>query len=371
MKKALVVLLALACVAGLAFADGATAKWSVSNLYGFGVMMPNDTSIASQMWAYDYSQVGQGRTRLVFNYTSADGNVGFNSRLQYVNTATPQVNWNQVNGWGKLFGGMLTVRGGKLDDYTIATTDWQTFGTTDGSLGVYFNVTPMAGLDIGFFQVIPAVTGAPLNMNGDKVGLAFAMPNLVSVQAGVVLDNTVSTTTGNQIWFGANLKAVPNLTAILEGDVMLADTGTLIVLEQNLGYAMGALTVGARIGEYSNGQTSKLDWGVEPTVAYKVNDNFTVNAIVNVYSINSIAGNPITGGSVTTPVTFMSPIDGWATTMPPGSFNGDINFGGGLFVTYAMSGFTLTVGDYYGAGTTSATSTSQANLFFVNADVSL
>jgi hypothetical protein len=373
MKKALVVLLALACVAGLAFADGATAKWSVSNLYGFGVIMPNDTAIASQLWAYDYSQVGNGRTRLVFNYTSADGNAGFNSRLQITDGATAfgQVNWNQVNGWGKLFGGMLTVRGGKLDDYTIATTDWQTFGTTDGSVGVYFNVTPMAGLDIGFFQTIPVANGAPLNMNGDIVGLAFAMPNLVSIQAGVKLDNTVSAGAGNQIYFGANLKAVPNLTAILEGDVMLANGGTLIVLEQNVGYAMGALTVGARVGEYSDGITSKLDWGVEPTVAYKINDNFTVNVIANVYSINSLAGNPITGGTSTTTVTFMSPIDGWAATMTPGSFNGDINFGGGLFVTYSASGFTLTVGDYYGAGTTKATSVSQANLFFVNADLSL
>ena len=370
MKKALVVLLALACLSAMAFGE-ATAKWSVSNLYGFGVMMPNDTANSSLLWAYDYSQVGNGRTRLVFNYTGADGNVGFNSRLQYVNAAAPQVNWNQVNGWGKLFGGMLTVRAGKLDDYTIATTDWQTFGTTDGSTGVYFNVTPMAGLDIGFFQVIPTPAGAALNMNGDIVGLAFAMPNLVSIQAGVKLDNTVSTTTGNQIYFGASLKAVPNLTAILEGDVMLADTGSLILLEQNLGYAMGALTVGARIGEYSNGQTSKLDWGVEPTVAYKLNDNFTVNVIANIYSINSLVGNPITGGTSTTTVTFMSPIDGWAATMTPGSFNGDINFGGGLFVTYAMGGFTLTVGDYYAAAKGSATAIGQANLFFVNADVSL
>lgn len=363
MKKALVVLLALACVAGLAFADGATAKWSVSNLYGFGVYMPSTSGASTLLEGYDYSQVGSSRTRLTLNLTSADGNVGFNARFQDTALASAAPNLNQLNGWGKLFGGLLTVRAGILDDYTIATTDWQTFGTTDGSVGIYFNITPMAGLDIGFFQKY-GPTPVTANMNGDKVGLAFAMPNLVSIQAGVALDNTVSATAGNQIWFGANLKAVPNLTAILEGDVMLANGGTLILLEQNVGYAMGALTVGARVGEYSDGITSKLDWGVEPTVAYKVTDNIAINVIVNVYSINNVA-NPITGGTGTTAVTFMGPMDGWAGAIPQGAIDGTLNFGGGAFVTYSMGGFTLTVGDYYGANST------QGNLFFVNGDVSL
>jgi len=385
MKKALVVLLALACVSALAFADGTTAKWSLSNLYGFGVFMPSTSGASTLLEGYDYSNVGGSRTRLTFNLTAADGNVGFNSRMQVTANAgsysvpvtipagitlpvtlTSSVSgfgFNQLNGWAKAFGGMLTVRAGVLDDYTIATTDWQTFGTTDGSTGIYFDVAPIPGLDVGFFQAIPKAAQSA-NMNGDIVGFAFAMPNLVSVQGGLKLDNTVSAGAGNQIYFGANLKAVPNLTAILEGDVMLANGGTLILLEQNVGYAMGALTVGARIGEYNDGIASKLDWGLEPTVTYKVNDNIAANVIVNVYSINH-GSNPITGGSGSTAVAFMGPVDGWAGAIPQGPVDGTMIFGGGAFVTYTVGGFTLTVGDYYGADK------SQGNLFFVNADVSL
>jgi len=349
MKKALVVLLALACVAGLAFADGATAKWSISSLYGLGVYSP---SSGNQLVQWDYSRVGNDRTRLGFTYTSADGNAGFNSRLAMANTTTAA--FDQLNGWGKFFGGMLTVRAGVLDDYTIATTDWDGFGNTDGALGIYFNISPMAGLDIGVFQPIPAAVTpfdnflGPAGGNYALAGLAFSMPNLVAVQAGVKADKSV--------WFGANLKAVPNLTAILEASISLA-TGNPMTFVENVAYAMGPLTVGARFGEYSN---SGLDWGVEPTVSYKVNDTITVNAIVNVYDLGEA-----TGGSIHN-LAFFGPQDAYGSVWTIGL--GDpktVNFGGGVSANVMMSGATLTIGDYYSAANLAG------NLFYVNMDVSL
>jgi len=113
---------------------------------------------------------------------------------------------------------------------------------------------------------------------------------------------------------------------------------------------MGPLTVAAYIGEYMN--KNGLDYGVEPRVSYKVNDNITVNAIVNIYSY----------GYQASAISYFSPID--AGAMAAGATK-TLNFAGGASVNYIMGGFTLTVGDYYGAGTGSG------NLFYVNADVSL
>jgi hypothetical protein len=249
-------------------------------------------------------------------------------------------------------GGLLTVRAGILDDYTIATLDWDNFGNTDGKVGVYFDLSPIAGLDIGFYQVIPtAAVGA--SANGDIVGLAYALPNLVSIQAGAALDFSNSATNGHAIYFGFSVTAVPNLTAILEAQFQMLNGSTPMTFVENVGYAMGALTVGVRGGEYMT--TNVTDWGFEPTVSYKVNDNVTVNAIVNVYSIQSSAHN----------VSFFGPQDSYGSwAMAFGAAN-TMNFGGGASANWIMGGSTLTVGDYYGAAT------GAGNLFYVNFDVSL
>jgi hypothetical protein len=345
MKKALVVLLALACLSAMAFGD-ATAKWSAATWYGFGIYMPSTGNVVNQ---YDYSWVGPGAFRLGFNYTAADGNAGFNAR--FTNTAPANgsmpVNVDRLNGWAKMFGGMLTVRAGLLDDYTIATADWNNFGKTDNKLGVYFDVSPIAGLDIGAFMPIPGATDAVANVFGPAkgayavVGLAYALPNLVTIVAGG--DGS------NAVYFGANVKAVPNLTAILEANISLA-SGNAMTFEQNIGYAMGPLTVGARIGEVNNSSAATtLSWGIEPTVAYKISDAFTFNVIINAYNNKS--------------QTWMSPID--AGVGVAGGNVGDTNFGGGAFLNINQSGFSLTIGDYYAAAT------GAGNFFFVNGDVSL
>jgi hypothetical protein len=346
MKKALVVLLVLAVVSVAAFAD---VKWSVSNLYGFGIV---SNSVGNGVVGYDYSQVGNGRTRFTGKLNSDDGNVGFVVRSQdtaLVKTASPI--WNQLYGWGKLFGGMLTVKAGILDDYTISLGDWQCFGNLDGKTGVFFDATPIAGLDIGFYQYIPVGTSWN-GPNGDVIGVSFLMPNVVRVGGGVTLDLTTSTaTTGNQVYVFFDVKAVPGLTLNAEAQFGLYNGDTPITAAEDIGYAMGPLTVRAYVGEYMD--KNGLDWGVEPIVSYKVNDNITVNAIVNAYSYGYAGvGN----------VTFMSPID--VGVLAAGATK-TIVFGGGAFLNYAMGGFTLTVGDFYGADST------QGNLFFVNADVSL
>ena len=273
MRKALILLVVFAVVGAAAFADGPTAKWSVGTWAGFGLA-------GSNLVAYDYRLGRGGAVRLGFNYTAADGNAGFNARFQ---TASPSANdgvqVNQINGRAKLFGGMLTVRGGLLDDYTIATKVWNDYGNTDGSYGLYFDLAPVAGLDIRFFQKTPTTNV----YDGDVVGLAYTMKDTFNVQLGAIL-NSVSTS--NAIYFGAQVLAVKGLTAVVEGKYTLATATTATVLE-DVAYAAGPVTVGSYIGEVINGST--FDWGIEPTVNYKVNDNITFNVIGNVYS------NPIGG----------------------------------------------------------------------------
>ncbi|HTZ53348.1 MAG TPA: hypothetical protein VMF68_16885 [Spirochaetia bacterium] len=349
MKKALVVLLVLACVGAAAFADdmaAPTAKWSAATWYGWAYAMPNSGAIVEQ---YDYSWVGAGAFRLGFSYTSSDGNAGFNAR--FTNTAplnaSMAVNVDRLNGWAKMFGGMLTVRAGLLDDYTIATADWNNFGKTDNKLGMYFDVSPVAGLDVGAFLPFPATSDAAANIFAPAggayavVGASYAVPNLVTVVAGGDASNAV--------YFGANVKAVPNLTAILEAKISLA-SGNAMTFEENVGYAMGPLTVGARIGEVNDSNASTaFSWGIEPTVAYKVTDAIALNLIINAFN------NPSQ--------TWMSPIDAKAI-LPQGNV-GDTNFGGGAFVTLTQSGFVLTAGGYYSAVTNAGA------LLFVNGDLSL
>lgn len=324
MRKALILLVVFAMVGAAAFAEGATPKWSITTKYGLGIVS-SDGEMSSV--PFDWAHEGTGRTRLGFTYTAADGNAGFNSRLQMVGS-TSTASFNQLNGWAKLFDGMLTVRAGKLDDYTIATKDWWCYGNTDGAFGMYFNVSPMAGLDIGYFQPIPsaAQTGGKTFV-GSVIGAAYNIADIGSLQAGAIVGGSATAAAKTGIYAGFSLSAVKDLTAILEAKVTLADPDALIALNQNIAYAMGALTVGARIGEYLNG--SDFDWGIEPTVGYKVNDNLSVNAIVNVYS------SPMNDNLIWTSGALYAGVIGAGAA-------GDVNFGAGASVSWAADGFKLT-----------------------------
>lgn len=349
MKRLVIAAMVLALIGTFAFADGPVAKWSIGTWTGMGIV--SAAGGVNSVVQYDYNWVGGSAYRFGFTYTAADGNAGFNTRLQMGSAlaAVPAAaSFNQLNAWGKMFGGLVTVRAGIGDDYTIATKDWNSFGNTDGLFGLYFNITPMEGLDIGYFQPVPFATIglgdvlAPYAGKGSaSVGLAYTMKDMFSVQLGAIAANPSGAAA---LYFGAKVLAVKDLTAILEGKAPLA-SGSAIALLENLGYTMGSLTVGARIGE-SIGTT--FLWGVEPIVTYKVNDLVGLNVIANVYNDKG--------------QTWMSPIDGGAVG---GGVSGDTNFGAGAFVTFAQSGATLLIGDYYAAASNGG------NVVFVNLDLSL
>jgi len=350
MRKALILLVVFALVGAAAFADG-TAKWSITSDYGFAFASPPSPAV-NTLNPFDWSSETTGRTRFGFTYTSADGNAGFNSRLQMVGN-TGVANFNQLNAWGKLFGGMLTVRAGILDDYTISTQDWNDFGNTDGKFGVYFNISPMAGLDIGVFQAVPAAASAVNTVfpDGDIIGAKYAIKDIGDLNAGVYF---IPAGLGTDIFFGFNYKGMTGLTATIEGQVgLLPANAMLFSADEHIAYVMGALTVGAMVGEMYDSITTTFDWAIEPSVAYKVNDNLTVNAIANVYS--RLQNDALLW---------------YSGALYAGVLNGavaanEIGFGAGASVSWSASGFTVTVGDYY------SMATNGGNAFYVTGDVSL
>jgi len=351
MKRLVIAALVLALVGAFAFADGATAKWAISTNYGFGFVSANSTNT---LGPFDWSQEGTGRTRLGFTYTAADGNAGFNSRLQ-MGVPPMAASFNQLNAWAKLFGGVLTVRAGLLDDYTISTQDWNCYGNTDGKFGVFFDVAPVAGLDIGFFQIVSPLgpVASDVAFDGDIIGAKYAIKDVGDLSAGVVLNSIIGTT----IYAGFQFKGVTGLTAILESSVLMGKliAGTFIAADENLGYTMGALTFGARIGELYDTVSAKFNWGIEPSVAFKANDNLTINAIANVYSQDTNDALVWSSGAI-----YSGVVSGVVAA-------DTIGFGAGANISWAASGFTVTVGDYFSA----AAAPAGGNIVYVNADISL
>ncbi len=373
MRKALILLVVFAVVGAAAFADGMatpTFKFAINTYEGFGI----GGSLPNNFFEYDYNWVGGGAVRLTTNYTSADGNAGLNARLQMVDN-TPSVgngafssytaNFNQLLAWAKFFNGMVSVKVGQLDDYTVSTSLWNCFGNSDGKVGMMVDLTPVTGLDIAVFQPVTengdvlANFVSPSGAGHTTIGASYTMANVANVRAGVQL---TSATEGTVIYAQGSLLAMKGLTAIVEYGMTLNTAATPITVLADLAYAMGPLTVGSFIGANYDG--TNLFWGAEPTVSYKVTDNVTANVIVNVYD------SPVMTGVQS----WMSPIDAGlfggaasATAAATGIYTGaaGIGFGGGASIVYSASGMSVTLGDYYAAAT------GGGNAFYVNMDFSL
>jgi hypothetical protein len=365
--QALILLVVFAVVGAAAFADGTAATpkmtYSVGTWSGLGI---SNAATGNTFTSYDYNWVGAGAVRFSMDYTSADGNAGFNSRLQMIGNPASigngamdpnySVNFNQLNAWGKFFNGMVTVRAGMLDDYTIATPIWNNWGNTDGKVGVYLDFAPVAGLDLGVFQPIPSGTGdvlsnilTPAGTGHTTIGASYKAANVVQVWGGTVLSSTTTASTATSaaadvVYFAGNLLAVKGLTAEFEGAATLYSDGTALTALENVGYAMGPLTVASFIGE-GDTATGTFSWGIEPSISYNIDSNLAAQAIVNVYN----------GAQY-----WMSPIDAGAVAAGPAG----TNFGAGASLSYTASGLMVKVGDYYGVA-------ASENLFYVNVELTL
>ena len=364
MKKLLIVLLALTVMGMFAVAQDAPAiTWNVSSYNGFATVSDSNADTSS-VALYNYNWEGAGAYRFQMAVNAADGNSGFQMRLQTADQTAATPAFNQIWAYGKFLDGMVKVEGGLLNDYSIATGGWECYGNTDGALGLQVDVAPIDGLALGFFLPLKGIaTNANYNAIGNaQIGAAYEMKDMFKLAGGYILSPT---TNGSTFYAGLVLKAVPGLSANVEfkfanlGDSKLGTTN----IEEYASYSFGAVTVSAYAGEWMYASaSSKLYYNFEPQVAYKVSDAASVALVANVYTFND-AGV----------MSFVSPVDGIGALQNK-TIGGDptMAFGAGPNVQLKAGGAKVTIGDYYGIlPSVGALKATNINVFYASFDYAL
>ena len=209
MKKALIVLLLLAFVAG-----GLFAQFSFAGHVDAGLAL-------SVLEGVDDAQLGVigkaggingGRVQLQTSYTNEAKNAGMVLRLRFVgmgNTPTdPAAAANiQVRagfGWLKFFNGALTVYGGRLgaSGALFSTFDPLSDGANlyDNTTGLLAVVKPVDMFSIGFAATLPRATGFT-GVNFIKgqgtVVLGVAVPDIMNINAHFAFSQQAANLNGN------------------------------------------------------------------------------------------------------------------------------------------------------------------------------
>jgi hypothetical protein len=341
MKKLLVVLLALTLFGVFAFAQDAaaapTVTWNVSAYNGFAIVNDgNSSTTALQPYSYDWE--GKGAYRFQMAVNAADGNSGFQFRLQTADQlATAAPTFNEIWAYGKFLNGMVKVEGGLLNDYALATGGWECYGNSDnGKLGAQIDIMPIEGLTIGAYAPITNID----TFANTQIGFGYEMADMFHLAGGYIMSPV---TNGGALYAGLVLKAVKDLSFNVE--VKLSNLGDstngTTNIEEYVAYPFGALTASMYAGEWMYASaSSNFYFNFEPQVAYKLSDTATVALIGNVYTVN---GGAATGSAA---MNFISPTDGLLTNYADQA-SAVIAFGLGPNVQLKAGGFKVTIGDYY------------------------
>jgi hypothetical protein len=285
MKKAIVLLLALAVLGGAVFAqDAAPAIKMAGEVYG-GIMYHNDTG--SMLFNRFYgvgSYDNMFRVRLTASYTNA--NVGAKLRYTSNDFSAPTVAQGLI--WATFADNMIKVKVGKLDDYTWATS-WNVFGNFDGQTGAQFIVTPMEGLSFGAFVpvAIAAHTTNIAEQLGDAdFGMGYTIANLGALVAGFQLSPVANSSIA---YFGFNLTGMENVIGKVEGKLSNLGSTTLndYYFWERAGYVMDKLT--AMVSADQNVVGTTFAFSVTPAVEYATDmGNPGIGASVMVDAANAI-----------------------------------------------------------------------------------
>jgi len=277
MKKAIVLLLALAVLGGALFAQDAPVL-KFDGYVSTGVFY-NVTQDQAKLYNY-YNSGKPDRVRFNANYT--DGTFGLKFRLQSNDFTAPTVTQALVR--AGFFDNMLVVKAGKLDDYSMATYD-NSYGTTDGAVGAQFYVKPIDALTIAYFLPIkPAVynsvadewqfatteAGLAHAVTASMVGASYSLEGIGSFLLGGHFFESVADT-----YFQFDLSAVENVGFTVE--VYNADLSAIDpAISFDTSYTMDKLVV--ELYGNLNTFTGTMFWLAEPMVYYSVTDKVTVGA---------------------------------------------------------------------------------------------
>jgi hypothetical protein len=315
MKKFLVVLLALAFVGALAYADGSTVSM------GFGRVQFNvasgDSSSGSQImsgWANPSGDTWppMPRENLDLAYSNNFTSFQLTAYMGPGNGVAPLVLNNatimqfmNVNGTLKLIPDMLSLKIGEFNG-----DGWDTFRKTSphplrdvnnsnvgrfNGWGVILDVAPKdSGFEAAvYYQTNDPTVGSSIATLNSTIGnteaaASYTLPNLLKVTAGTVVGNlyNVGATGYDRNIFGrVELLMVPNLTlwadARYDGFDLVPTTVSNINAELAAGYTMDKLSIAFAGTFQSLSGPSTSAWGVVPEVYYNLGPA-TAGVYVNV-----------------------------------------------------------------------------------------
>ncbi len=270
MKKAIVLLLALAVFGVFAFADDAMAapalvlSGSVQVGTQFGYDKTSDLTYL-QNWSSNDGDNMSFYLDGVFAGTNAGGK--FELLTKAAADGTNPVKIDTGFGWWKPIA-MLTLQAGYNYGSLYATP---IEGWANGGTGAQIALKPIDGLTIGLD--LDATAGMTKFDASAQIGFDFQY--VLKDIATVGFDYDLGS---NYFVAGANVVAVPNLTAQVDvryavkagATAAAADWNYVkntLKAEQNFAYAMGALKPSLWLAE-SKVDTADLTWSVKPGVAY-------------------------------------------------------------------------------------------------------
>ncbi|MDR1909959.1 MAG: hypothetical protein LBQ35_08625 [Spirochaetaceae bacterium] len=299
MKRIIVFLLVLAAGTALSAQE---FKWSGYFNSGLGVVATDVEGIDlfAKAFGNDAEQNGF-RFRLNGDFTNADANAGVSFRFQAqattfaqnaAATATTALGYFSLPyayGWLKFLNGIITVKGGIVDDGTWNSAGYllgRPGGDQSEGLGALLRISPVTGLDLGAgayvnsllgggannFLALPFGDGKELDDVKYTFNLGYTVPDLLKVVASFRPESATGNAASSRAIIGVSILAVPGLTAILEGELDklqdFSNIGTISVYE-TLGYKIGDLGFGLNAAEYLT-QVDGADISIEaaPWVSY-------------------------------------------------------------------------------------------------------
>lgn len=286
MRK-IVGLLAVAVLgSAIAFAqDAAAPTLGVSGYVGAGlkyygtddVLKLYDSNNGSAGLRFSINGIVDGGTYgIKWGFATNDVTTGFPANL------AP----NDTLGWVYLGDKMLKLSVGKLDDGQYASIiDGLGVTSWDGDTGFAADISPIAGLTIGYFlPITTAGNELAASFKSSEFAVTFTADKVVNIRVGFGL-NGLASATGENLWLSASLLAVENLTLIVDSQftALGSDAGTAIGLQEKVGYAFAPVTV-ALVSRQSLDTDGLTDLELNPSVAYDLGSGSNANLSVDLHT---------------------------------------------------------------------------------------